>query len=292
MANNGVLGKGLAELFGENNIANINDLGEKGSRIVYLELSKLSPSAYQPRKSFDETYLQDLASSIKERGVLQPILVKEIGDNKFEIVAGERRWRASKISGLVDIPAIVLDISTEAAMEIALIENIQREQLSPIEEAGAIDRLIKNHGYTHEKLSGKIGRSRSHITNMLRLLLLPHEVQELLDDNKISMGHARALVNEANPLEMAQYIADNSLSVRDTESYVKQAKKQDLKEKQKIIEQYSQEKKAYLKQIEGRLKESLGLKTKINHNGDKGSIAISFNTIDELELIIGKLENV
>ena len=285
-----MLGKGLAELFGENNIANINDLGEKTSRIIYLELSQLTPSPYQPRKSFDERYLQDLALSIKEKGVLQPILAKEIAHDQYEIIAGERRWRASKMAGLGDIPAIVLDITTESAMEIALIENIQREQLSPIEEAGAIDRLIKNHGYTHEKLSSKIGRSRSHITNMLRLLLLPEEVQELLDNNKISMGHARALLKEENSVEMAHYIAENNLSVRDTEAYVKQAKKEELNNK-KIIEQYSREKKEYLKQIEERLKESLKLKTKISHNGERGNISIYFNTIDELELIISNLGN-
>lgn len=291
MAKNGVLGKGLAELFGENNVANFNDIGPKTNRIINLEVTSLEASAYQPRRSFDEQYLNELASSIKEKGVLQPILVKEKANGKYEIIAGERRWRASKRVGLFEIPAILLDLSDEDAMEIALIENIQREQLSPLEEANAIDKLIKNHGYTHEKLSAKIGKSRSHITNMLRILSLPSEVQELLDDNKISMGHARALVNEENPAEIAKYISENKLSVRDTEAYVKDNKTKALNEKKKLLEQYSREKKEYFKHIEKTLCDNLGLKAKISHNGVKGAVSLTFHSIDELEKILSKLGN-
>jgi ParB family transcriptional regulator, chromosome partitioning protein len=288
MQKNSSLGKGLAELLGEKNFSFTNY--DNSKRISEIALDSITASPYQPRKNFDEGSLAELAESIKTKGVLQPILVRRSSNGKHEIVAGERRFRAAALAGLTTIPALVLDISNHEAMEIALIENIQRQQLSPIEEAQAIARLINDLEYTHDSLSEKIGKSRSHITNMLRLLNLPATIQELLAQDKITVGHARALISLKNPEVIVTRIISEGLTVRDTEEIVKHSKMTDLKST-KVLDKFTVEKKQYLSQIREQIENLIQLKTKVTHNGKKGSVDITFKTIGDLETFLQKIHS-
>ena len=188
-----------------------------------LNVTQLQPGKYQPRSYMDDAALQTLADSIKTQGIMQPILVREIAPEKYEIIAGERRWRASQIAGIDTVPVLVRDIADESALAMALIENIQRENLNPLEEAQGIKRLIDEFAMTHEKAAEAVGRSRTAVSNILRLLTLTHAVQELLMHNKLDMGHARALIglNAAQQIMLANKIVQQQLSVRDVENLVK-----------------------------------------------------------------------
>ena len=218
------LGRGLEELFNNENLdlqSMENKIYESATNeeIVEIPLEELRPNPYQPRKVFDEEALQDLADSIKEHGVFQPIIIKK-SIKGYEIIAGERRYRASKIAGLTKIPAIIRNFTDEQMMEIALLENLQRENLNAIEEAIAYKKMIQNLGITQEELAKKVGKSRSHVTNIIGLLRLPQEVQQLVADSKITMGHARALSKLESEEEMkalANKIIDEHLPVRQTE---------------------------------------------------------------------------
>ncbi|MBT4921923.1 MAG: ParB/RepB/Spo0J family partition protein [Rickettsiales bacterium] len=286
MQKNSSLGKGLAELLGEKSF-NFTEY-DNSRQIIEISLGSITTSPYQPRKNFDETNLTELSQSIRSKGVLQPILVRKSANLDYEIIAGERRFRAASLANLATIPAIVLDIPNQDAVEIALIENIQRQQLSPVEEAHAIAKLINELDYTHEKLSEKIGKSRSHITNMLRLLNLPANIQELLAENKITVGHARALINLKNPELVADKIINEKLTVRDTEEIVKNRK--DLRvNAPKIFDKFKEEKKQYLDEIKEQIQSLVQLKTKVKHNGKKGVIEITFDTINELEAFMQKI---
>ena len=216
------LGRGLDALLADNDqVASI----ENAQRMLSVE--QLQPGKYQPRSYMDDAALQTLADSIKSQGIMQPILVREIGRefgvDKFEIIAGERRWRASQIAGLRQVPVLVRDIADESALAMALIENIQRENLNPLEEAQGIKRLIDEFAMTHEKAAEAVGRSRAAVSNLLRLLTLTHAVQELLMQNKLDMGHARALIGQdaAQQILLANKIVQQKLSVRDVENLVK-----------------------------------------------------------------------
>src|SRR5574344_1244633 len=218
------LGRGLEELFNNENL-DINQLERtiidttSIDEIVEIDLSELRANPYQPRKIFDEDALQELANSIKEHGVFQPIIVKK-SIKGYEIIAGERRVRASKLAGLTKIPAIIRDFTDEQMMEIALLENLQRENLTAIEEAVAYKALLENLNLTQDELSKKVGKSRSHITNIIGLLRLPADIQKLVNTSKISMGHARILSkldNETQIREIAEKIINENISVRDTE---------------------------------------------------------------------------
>ncbi|MEK6734500.1 MAG: ParB/RepB/Spo0J family partition protein, partial [Pseudomonadota bacterium] len=210
------LGRGLSALIGEN-----LDNSEDG-QILHLETFKIIPNPNQPRSIFNKDSLDELTSSIAKNGVLQPILVREVEDKKYQIIAGERRWRATMSLGLAHIPAIVKDLSNNEVLEIALIENIQRENLTPIEEAESYKKLIDQHRYTQDKLAEIVSKSRSHIANLLRLLHLPNSVKKLLNDGLISVGHAKLLVNKNNAEELASIIAKNNLNVRETEDLIRQ----------------------------------------------------------------------
>ena len=286
MQKNSSLGKGLAELLGDKSFNLTQE--DPSKKIIEIKLDKISPSPYQPRKYFDNIYLEELSESIRKKGLLQPILLRKLQYDSYEIIAGERRFRATRLIGHEVIPSIILDISDQDAMEIALIENIQRQQLSPIEEAHAIARLINELDYTHDKLSEKIGKSRSHITNMLRLLNLPVHIQKLLEESKITMGHARALISLKNPEEFANKIINENLSVRDTEDLVKASKT----EGNNIIDKFKQEKKKYLSNLANDIETKINLKTKITHNGKKGSIQIKFSSVSELEEFTTYLSNI
>lgn len=290
------LGRGLEALLGEDEI-NLNlddestDVGSFMKNTVFkpensneIAVADIEPCHFQPRTEFNQEALNTLSESIKEKGVLQPLLLRR-KNNKYEIIAGERRWRAAKMAGLTTVPAIIKDLTDSETLEIALIENLQRENLSAIEEAEGLNRLMTDYEYTQEVLGKIIGKSRSHIANTLRLLNLPEEVKTLVKENKLSAGHARALVGYAGAVELAQKIVAKGLSVRETEELVA-----GLKEKMPIIKEpkpvdYD------LQKIMRDLEEKLKLKVKINAGKKgKGSITLQYNNPAELSTILDLLE--
>ncbi|MBQ7137248.1 MAG: ParB/RepB/Spo0J family partition protein [Bacilli bacterium] len=279
------LGKGLEELF-NNEQLDLNKFEKKiiestpKEEIIEVKISELRPNPYQPRKVFDESKLEELASSIKEHGVFQPIIIKK-SIKGYEIIAGERRVKASSKAGLEKIPAIIRDFDDEAMMEIALLENLQRENLNSIEEATAYRKLLDTLKLTQEELAKKLGKSRSHITNMLGLLSLPEEVKEMINDNKISMSHARVLskIEGRNKiLDLAQKIVDNNLNVRDLE---------EMSQDKEIIKKRHIEKRKEneYRYIEETLCDKLGTKVKIS----KTKIEIKFSDTDDLNRILESL---
>ncbi|MGE5677748.1 MAG: ParB/RepB/Spo0J family partition protein [Pseudomonadota bacterium] len=274
------LGKGLGALIPEN-----EDKVENA--ITEIKLTDIEPNDKQPRKEFDDSALTDLSESIKEHGVVQPIIVRKLG-NGYQIIAGERRWRASRLAGVKTIPAIVKDCTNLEVMELALIENLQREDLNSIEEAQAYKSLLEEYEMTQEEIAKKIGKSRPAIANSLRLLQLPTVIKDMIASGKISQGHARALLaieGEKKQLEIAEKIIEQQLNVRQIEKLAKTEKK-----KEKTIEKediYQIE----IKQLEERLKEALGTKVTIQHKKDKGKIEIEYYSNDELDRIIELMEN-
>lgn len=277
------LGKGLEQLFNSENLD--LDSFEKTvyetattEEIIDIDLDELRPNPYQPRKNFDDESLNDLAESIKEHGVFQPIIVKK-SIKGYEIIAGERRVRASKIAGLSKIPAIIRNLDDEKMMEIALLENLQRENLSAIEEAAAYKSMIEKLSITQDELSKKIGKSRSHVTNTLGLLRLPKEVQEMVSNNKISMGHARVLSkleDDEKIIEMAHQIVERKIPVRELEQ-------ESLSENKKVkIERHLKTQNSDYKYVEELLREKLDTRVKIK---DK-KIEITFTNIADLNRIL------
>lgn len=276
------LGRGLEQLFNNENL-DFDSIEKKiyeggtNEEIVYLNLSDLRPNPYQPRKVFNDEALSELAESIKENGVFQPIIVKK-SIKGYEIIAGERRYRASILAGKTNIPAIIRNFTEEQMIEIALLENLQRENLSAIEEAMAYKNMLEKLNLTQEQLSKKVSKSRSHITNMLGLLRLPKEVQDMIISNKLTMGHARALSkleNEEQIIEMANKIVNEKLPVRETEKETN-----DFEKKIKIRRQ-KEENKDY-RYVEDLLRDKLDTKVKIK---DK-KIEISFNNVADLNRIL------
>ena len=272
-----------------------NMIEEKKDSVTSLKISDIEPRKDQPRKSFDEEGLQTLADSISIHGVIQPIIVRENSDFKgsYEIIAGERRWRAAKMAGLSEIPVIVIDGDDLKFSQIALVENIQRENLNPVEEALAYNALIERFSLTQEQISKEVGKSRSAIANMLRLLDLPDEVLELLKSGKISGGHARALLglkDDNDMIMLAQKIVDKDLSVREVEKAVKNMLAQ--KDEDNVEEKPDAQRRVYMRDLEKRVMEKLGRKAKINQSQKKKTLELSFDNDDDLEelltLICGK----
>ncbi len=283
------LGRGLGALLGEDSIdldmelSDIDAHPEK-SGADYVDINLIQPSKYQPRTEFDEEALNALVESIKEKGVLQPLLVRRQGD-KFELIAGERRWRASKLAGLDKVPVIEKELSDKEVLEVALVENLLRENLSAIEEAEGFQRLIDEFAHTQEALSQIVGKSRSHIANMLRLLNLPESVKTLVKEGKISAGHARSLVGLENAEEVAQQIIVKDLSVRQVEELVAKQKEGKKEPKEKI------EKDEDLVDIERGLVESLGLRIKISPSKQGGGkVVLQYASAAELDMIVDILE--
>ncbi len=277
------LGRGLSSLMGDTETAltkNTN-IGQE----TKIPIANLKPSPSQPRRLFNKNSINELADSIKAKGLVQPLVVRPSpsDDNSYEIIAGERRWRAAQIAQLHEVPAVIRNFNDTEALEIAIIENVQRSDLSPIEEAAGYKRLIENHGHTQEDLSGIVGKSRSHIANIIRLLSLPQSIQDMITEGKISSGHARAIMNSAFPEQLAEKIINENLSVRDAENLAKDKKviikKHKLKDPDTI-------------DLENKISEKLGLTININHKGKKGgSIKIDYKTLDQLEMITQKLKN-
>ena len=251
-----------------------------------LNINRIEPNKNQPRKEFNEDALQELADSIKQFGVIEPlVVVKRKG--YYELIAGERRWRAARLAGLKEVPVVIKDYDDQQIVEIALIENIQREELNPIEEAHAYERLIQEFNLTQDEVAERVSKSRTTVTNALRLLKLTEKVQQMLIDDMLSTGHVRALITITDPqlqYETAMYIFDKKLSVRETESYVK--KLLNKKPKDKPAEKEDPELSFLYKAIENRLKESLGTKTTIKaKTKDSGKIEIEYYSQEDLERI-------
>lgn len=251
-----------------------------------LNINRIEPNKNQPRKEFNEDALQELADSIKQFGVIEPlVVVKRKG--YYELIAGERRWRAARLAGLKEVPVVIKDYDDQQIVEIALIENIQREDLNPIEEAHAYERLIQEFSLTQDEVAERVSKSRTTVTNALRLLKLTEKVQQMLIDDMLSTGHVRALITITDPqlqYETAMYIFDKKLSVRETESYVK--KLLNKKPKEKTSEKEDPELSFLYKAIENRLKESLGTKTTIKaKTKDSGKIEIEYYSQEDLERI-------
>lgn len=283
------LGRGLEALLGEDDLSfsldniNINETSENGIKKVNVE--DLYASQYQPRKEFKQESLDALVNSIREKGVLQPLIVRKQGD-KYEIIAGERRWRASKIAGINEVPVIEKDLTNQEVLEVALVENLLRENLTPIEEAEGFNRLIAEFSHTHEVLSKIVGKSRSYITNTLRLLSLPEVIKDLIRDNSLSAGHARALIGLENAEEIAQKIISRGLTVRQTEELVNNLKNHKLEKISNNIK-----KDPSLKELEKDLTKNIGLKVKINSkSNDMGKVTIEYKNPAELNSILELLE--
>jgi len=273
------LGRGLDALLSRN-----EDSSASVESLQSLEISVLQPGKYQPRTNMDQAALSELAESIKVQGIMQPILVRPIGAERYEIIAGERRWRAAKLAGLTEVPALIREVADESALAMSLIENIQRENLNPLEEALGIQRLINEFGMTHQTAGEALGNSRSTISNLLRLLNLSAPVQELMMQGKIDMGHGRALLalSPADQIKIANLIAHKQLSVRETEKLVNQIEHPSTKKVRKQDRD--------LLRLQENVSERLGAQVAIKSlkNG-RGNIVIQYTSLDQLDDILSKL---
>lgn len=273
------LGKGLNALMMENAVDSMVPTNT-------LSINEIVPNKDQPRKTFDEGALQELADSIVQHGVLQPLLVRPLPSGGYQLVAGERRWRASRIAGLKEVPVVVKELSDVETMEIAIIENLQREDLNPIEEAEGLQALIDRCGFTQEDVAVSVGKSRPAIANALRLLKLPKEIRDMTKNGEISAGHARALLafdNEAMIYEAANNIVKNKLTVRDVERLAKMSEKSGKKRSS------SRRRDSIYDEVELSLTEVLGRKVKVYNSRDKGTLEIEFYSVDDLKEIANKL---
>lgn len=267
------LGKGLDAL-----------IPKKEETLVEIEIERILPGIIQPRTNYDEASLRELAQSIKEKGIIQPIIVSKTEDGTFRLIAGERRWRAARIAGLERIPAVIKDVLPAEALEIALIENIQRQDLDPVETALALERLLKDFNITQEELSKRVGKDRATIANYLRILKLSEEIKGYLKDGALTMGHAKAIlsIDDAQKrLELARLVIKKSLSVRQTEELAKKISKPREKREKETI--------PGIKDLEDSLTSELGAKVKIFHRGKKGKLEIFYNSLDELDGIIQRI---
>jgi len=295
------LGKGLDALFGDAEVApaakkptsrkkqtevKTEESPSEERGVLYVSIDDIKPNTTQPRKNFDEEKLEELATSIERHGVIQPLVLRKLGKG-YEIVAGERRWRAARIAGLKEVPCIVKELTDEENMLLAIIENMQREDLNPIEEAEGIRQMIDTYGLTQEQVSYSVGKSRPYISNSLRLLKLPRQVQELTAEGEITTGHARALAGIKSrqlQVDLAMRAAKEDLSVRQIENLVKAAKEPPKKPAARTP------KTADEKRVEEDLKNALGTRVRLNRKGKKGKIEIEFYSTEELERLIDLLK--
>jgi ParB family chromosome partitioning protein len=282
------LGRGLDALLGA-----APEPGEQGGpvgeELRQLPVGLLQRGRYQPRTHMDEEALADLAASIRAQGVVQPILVRETATGRYEIVAGERRWRAAELAGLATVPAVVRPIPDEMAMAVALIENIQREDLNPIEQAAGLKRLMEEFGMTHQQVAERIGRSRTGVTNLLRLLSLPPAVREHLEAGRIDMGHARALLAlpGERQVEAAEIIMHRRLSVRQAEQLVRRLLAGDGRAQRNAAEPAARD--ADVARLEQELSERLGAAVNIQHGRRRGRVVIEYHSLDELDGILSRI---
>jgi ParB family chromosome partitioning protein len=272
------LGMGLSALLGD-----ASDLvAPEGVRIVPIEF--LRPSALQPRRYFAEDELAALTESIRARGVMQPLLVRRVegADEQYEIVAGERRWRAAQIAGCHELPVVVYALSDREALELALLENVQRQDLTPLEEADGYRRLIEEFGHTQEELARTLGKSRSHIANLIRLLGLPAPLRAMLDGGQLSAGHARALLGARDPAPLARLVVARGLNVRQTEALIRN-------ERQTIKTRNAKPRDANTLAVERDLSGRLGLRVRLQPRGNGGTLSIAYRSLDQLDELIRRL---
>ncbi|MDD3289056.1 MAG: ParB/RepB/Spo0J family partition protein [Alphaproteobacteria bacterium] len=297
------LGRGLSALFGDADAsyqprasvstvapaALVEVSGKKTPGVFNVSIELLQPGEFQPRRRFDEDVLKELAESIRERGVLQPLLVRPImgEQNSYEIVAGERRWRAAQMAGAHEVPVVVRNLTDKEAMEIGLIENVQRQGLSLLEEAEGYKRLLEEFGHTQEGLSKVVGKSRSYMANIMRLLTLPDAVKAYIDKGDLSMGHARALVSARNPIALAEETVKRGWSVRRTEEAVRREGEKKNNKKNKT----SPETDGDVLALEKDLSQAIGLKVKLNVKGKAGALTLYYNDLDQLDDIIKRIKS-
>lgn len=282
------LGRGLAALFGEEkaDYAELDQVRATGR----IAVGQLRPGRLQPRRRFGEDALKALVDSVREKGVLQPLLVRRVEGEpeQFEIIAGERRWRAAQQAQVHDVPVVVRDLTDSEALEIALVENIQRQDLTPLEEAEGYQRLMGEFHHTQEDLARAVGKSRSHVANMLRLLNLPEPVKLMLDDGRLTMGHARALLNAPDPLAVAREVVDKGLSVRQVERLAAHGKHHAAPHRKVAAAPAAKD--ADTRALERDLSTLLGLKVTISLKGESGDIAIHFETLEQLDDVLHRLK--
>jgi len=284
------LGMGLQALLGEAARAPAAEAqsGEGRRGVREVEISRITPNPNQPRVEFNEEALDELADSIRERGVLQPILIRPVGD-EYMIIAGERRWRAAQRAQLHEIPAIVREVDESTVAEIALIENIQREDLNPLEEAEGYKQLINRHSHTQDGVSRIVHKSRSHVANLLRLLDLPDSVKQSLSRGDISMGHARAIATASDPEALVREIVAKGLSVRQAEALAKQGKSGRGTAVARGARNASKVADADLQALERQLGDMLGLKVQVSHKGEGGAVTLHYSSLDQLDMICQRL---
>jgi len=278
-----VLGRNLSSMLSQTTLRQVQS--KSGDELHHLPLDVIRPGRYQPRSVFDEEKLAELADSIRAQGVVQPVVVRPVGDDQYELIAGERRWRAAQIAGIDDIPAVVRDVSDEDSVAMALIENIQREDLNPLEEATALRRLIDDFQMTHQEAADAVGRSRAAVSNLLRLLELMQEVKDMIDMRLIEMGHARALLSLDDDLQVqaAREVVRKRLSVRDTENLARRLQQSKKKKGSRRVD-------PDILSLQNRLGETLGARVRIQHQASgKGKLIIAYNNSDEFEGILERL---
>ncbi|MDH3786944.1 MAG: ParB/RepB/Spo0J family partition protein [Xanthomonadales bacterium] len=278
------LGRNLSSMLSQTTLQQVNT--DNRDELRNLPLDVITPGRYQPRSVFDEDKLNELADSIRSQGVVQPVVVRPVSNDQYELIAGERRWRAAQIAGIDDIPAVVRDVPDEVSVAMALIENIQREDLNPLEEATALRRLIDDFQMTHQEAADAVGRSRAAVSNLLRLLELMQEVKDLIDLRLIEMGHARALLSLDDDLQVqaAREVVHKRLSVRDTENLVRRLQQSKKKKGSRRID-------PDILRLQNRLGETLGARVRIQHQASgKGKLIIAYNNSDEFEGILDRLD--
>ena len=278
------LGKGLSALLGENNDdENIVDL--KNFKSDKTPIHQLVPNKFQPRKNFEKKQLEELAASIKNRGIIQPIAVRKISDDKFEIIAGERRWRAAQLANMHEVPTVILDANDELAAEFAVLENVQREGLNALEEAEGYQTLINTFGYTQDKIAEMIGKSRTYIANILRLKKLPNDIQNMVTNGLLTAGHARSLIDVDNNIELAKIIINKNLSVRQSELLSKKNPKSYQSDKEKSID-------PNVKDLQNSLELKTGMKVNINYKkNNTGKITFEYKDLDQLNKFIANVKS-
>ena len=279
-----VLGRNLSSMLSQATLKQVQS--KSRDELHHLPLDLIRPGRYQPRSVFDEEKLAELADSIRAQGVVQPVVVRPVGDDEYELIAGERRWRAAQMAGIDDIPAVVRDVPDEVSVAMALIENIQREDLNPLEEATALRRLIDDFQMTHQEAADAVGRSRAAVSNLLRLLELMQEVKDMIDMRLIEMGHARALLSLDDDLQVqaAREVVRKSLSVRDTENLARRLQQSKKKKGSRRVD-------PDILSLQNRLGETLGARVRIQHQASgKGKLVISYNNSDEFEGILDRLD--
>lgn len=284
------LGRGLAALIGEMDqpIGRESEPTKPVAADRKIPIEFISRNPRNPRRTFDEAELQDLATSIRQHGIVQPVVVRPMPGDRYEIIAGERRWRAAQLAGFSEIPVILRDVDDRTALEIAIVENVQRSDLNPLEEALGYDQLMEEHGYTQNDLGDIVGKSRSHVANSLRLLKLPEPVREMLSAGALSAGHARALIPTSDPTTLARAVIAKGLSVRDTEKLAQNDIR--LQNAPDQGPKSRPEKDADTIALERSLTDSLGLDVSVSHKATGGHLKISYKTLDQLEEICRLLE--